>query len=104
MTPTIASVLNLIGPDAAIIFLIVLLLFGAKKVPELARAMGRAVREFSAGRDEIERELTQSEAGEATKPKLLNGKAKLQPAHSSLRCPTSCRGCPSVAWLQKETE
>ena len=60
MTPTIASILNLMGPDMIVILLIVLLLFGAKKLPELARGMGRAVKEFSAARDEIENELTQS--------------------------------------------
>ena len=60
MTPTIASILNLMGPDMMVILLIVLLLFGAKKLPELARGMGRAVKEFSSARDEIEKELSQS--------------------------------------------
>ena len=55
MTPVIATILNLMGPDTMVILLIVLLLFGAKKLPELARGMGRAVKEFSAARDEIER-------------------------------------------------
>jgi TatA/E family protein of Tat protein translocase len=32
----IASILNLMGPDMMLILLIVLLLFGAKKLPELA--------------------------------------------------------------------
>ena len=56
MPTTIASIMNLMGPDMMVILLIVLLLFGAKKLPELARGMGRAVKEFSAARDEIERE------------------------------------------------
>ena len=60
MIPTIASILNFAGPDMMVILLIVFLLFGAKKLPELARGMGRAVKEFSAARDEIERELTES--------------------------------------------
>jgi sec-independent protein translocase protein TatA len=72
MTPTIASILNLMGPDMIVILLIVLLLFGAKKLPELARAMGRAVKEFSAARDEIENELTQSRPSEVAQPKLLD--------------------------------
>jgi sec-independent protein translocase protein TatA len=59
ITITIASIMNLMGPDMMVILLIVLLLFGAKKLPELARGMGRAVKEFSAARDEIERELSQ---------------------------------------------
>jgi len=54
----IASLFNLAGPDLIIILLIVLLLFGAKKLPELARGMGQAVREFSKAKDEFEREVT----------------------------------------------
>ena len=76
MTPTIASILNLMGPDMMIILLIVLLLFGAKKLPELARGMGRAVKEFSAARDEIEKGLTQSHPGGVAESKLLDTKAE----------------------------
>jgi sec-independent protein translocase protein TatA len=47
MTPMIASILNFAGPDMTIILLIVFLLFGAKKLPELARGMGKAVKEVS---------------------------------------------------------
>ena len=54
----IASLLNLGGPDLIIILLIVLLLFGAKKLPELAKGMGQAVREFTRAKDEFEREVT----------------------------------------------
>ena len=76
MTITIASMFNLMGPDMLVVLLIVLLLFGAKKLPELARGMGRAVQEFSAARDEIERGLGQSAAGEAA-PQPLGTKAEL---------------------------
>jgi sec-independent protein translocase protein TatA len=72
MLITIASIMNLMGPDMMIILLIVLLLFGAKKLPELARGIGRAVKEFSAARDEIERELTESKSSKTTQPKLLS--------------------------------
>ena len=75
MTPTIASILNLMGPDMMLILLIVLLLFGAKKLPELARGMGRAVKEFSAARDEIEKGLTQSGPSEVAEAKLLDTKS-----------------------------
>ncbi len=54
----IAFLNNLLGPDMLIIFLVILLLFGAKKLPELAKGMGQAVREFSKAKDEIEREVT----------------------------------------------
>lgn len=55
---TFATLFNLAGPDLIIILLIVLLLFGAKKLPELARGMGQAVREFSKAKDDFEREVT----------------------------------------------
>jgi twin arginine-targeting protein translocase, TatA/E family len=78
-TQTIASILNLMGPDMMVILLIVLLLFGAKKLPELARGMGRAVKEFSAARDEIEKGLTQSGASEVAQAKLDTKSEQLPP-------------------------
>jgi sec-independent protein translocase protein TatA len=72
MTPTIASILNLAGPDLIVILLIVLLLFGSKKLPELARGIGRAVKEFGAARDEIEKGLNQSGPSGVTQAKLLD--------------------------------
>ena len=76
MTPMIASILNFAGPDMMIILLIVFLLFGAKKLPELARGMGKAVKEFSAARDEIEKELTQSGPSGVAQPKLLDARSE----------------------------
>ena len=59
---TIASLFNLAGPDVIIIMGIVLLLFGAKKLPELARGMGQAVREFSKAKDEFTSEINRPPA------------------------------------------
>lgn len=56
------------GQDMLIIFLIVLLLFGAKKLPELAKGMGQAVREFNKAKDEIEKELTKPVADLSVQP------------------------------------
>ena len=75
MLITIASIMNLMGPDMMIILLIVLLLFGAKKLPELARGMGRAVKEFSAARDEIEKGLSQS-GSTLSSPEISDCKAE----------------------------
>ncbi|HXM34886.1 MAG TPA: twin-arginine translocase TatA/TatE family subunit [Pyrinomonadaceae bacterium] len=79
MTPTIASLLNFAGPDMMIILLIVLLLFGAKKLPELAKGMGRAVKEFNAARDEIEKGLSQSGPSGVAQAKLLDTKTDRLP-------------------------
>jgi sec-independent protein translocase protein TatA len=79
MTPTIASILNFAGPDMIVILLIVLLLFGSKKLPELARGMGRAVKEFGAARDEIEKGLSQSAPSGVARAKLLDTKSDQLP-------------------------
>jgi len=48
---------NIGGQELIIILLIILLLFGAKKLPELAKGMGKAVREFQSAKDEFSDEL-----------------------------------------------
>ena len=41
--------MNLGAPELLIVLVVVLLLFGAKKVPDLARSLGQAKREFDHG-------------------------------------------------------
>ena len=41
--------MNLGGPELLIVLAVVLLLFGAKKVPDLARSLGQAQKEFKDG-------------------------------------------------------
>lgn len=43
------------------IFVLILLLFGAKKLPELARGIGKSMGEFKKARDDFEREITRAE-------------------------------------------
>ena len=57
MTILLATFGNLLGPDMLVIFLIVLLLFGAKKLPELARGLGQSLNEFKKARDDFEHEI-----------------------------------------------
>ena len=45
------------GPEWIFLFLAVLLLFGGKKIPELARGVGKGIREFNQARDSIKQEL-----------------------------------------------
>jgi sec-independent protein translocase protein TatA len=49
------------GPEMIMIFIVILLLFGAKKLPELARGVGKSMGEFKKAREEFEREITRSE-------------------------------------------
>jgi sec-independent protein translocase protein TatA len=49
-----------LGPlELGIIFLIVIVLFGANKLPKLARSSGQAIGEFQKGRQNIEEELNE---------------------------------------------
>ena len=48
---------NFGGPDLIIILVIVLVLFGAKKLPELARGLSQSLNEFRKARAEFDREL-----------------------------------------------
>ncbi|WP_396613001.1 twin-arginine translocase TatA/TatE family subunit [Haloferax sp. S1W] len=45
------------GPELLIVLLVLVLLFGANKIPKLARSTGQAMGEFKRGRNEIEEEL-----------------------------------------------
>jgi sec-independent protein translocase protein TatA len=45
----------------AIIVLIVLLLFGGKKIPELMKGLGKGVRSFKEGLNEVEDQINKSD-------------------------------------------
>jgi len=60
-------------PEIVIILLvIVVLLFGAKKLPELARSLGRAKGEFDKGKMEIEREISEESRKDTQKKEESN--------------------------------
>ncbi|MGV8827822.1 MAG: twin-arginine translocase TatA/TatE family subunit [Breznakibacter sp.] len=50
------------GGEIIVIFLVMLLLFGSKKLPDLARTLGKGMREFQKAKDEIQNELSRSTA------------------------------------------
>jgi len=45
--------LNLQSWDWVVIFLIVLLIFGGRKIPEIGRSLGRGIREFKKAKDGV---------------------------------------------------
>src|SRR5246127_3512121 len=80
----LASFMNLAGPDLLVILLIILVLFGAKKLPELARGLGQAVKEFQKAKDEFSDELHK-----AGKSNTEVAKSDVKPAQSTIaRTPT----------------
>lgn len=48
--------------EILIIVLVILLLFGAKRIPELMKSMGKGVRSFKDGLKEIDEQVNQSDA------------------------------------------
>ncbi len=51
------------GPfELILIFLAVLLIFGAKRIPEIAKGLGKGIREFKDATTDIKRELTTEDA------------------------------------------
>lgn len=51
--------MNIGWQEILLILLIALLLFGAKRIPELARGLGKGIKEFKKGLSEIDKPLEQ---------------------------------------------
>lgn len=52
------------GPELLVIFLVVLLVFGPKKIPEVARGVGKGLREIRKLTTEFQREINLSDPDE----------------------------------------
>ncbi|MDX1585140.1 MAG: twin-arginine translocase TatA/TatE family subunit [Balneolaceae bacterium] len=48
-------------PEVLIVLLVVLLFFGAKRIPELARGIGQGINEFKKASDDIKKEIEKGE-------------------------------------------
>lgn len=58
-------IIGMIGPwQIAIIVLVIILLFGGKKIPELMKGMGKGIREFKDGMNPDDKENSNSETKE----------------------------------------
>jgi sec-independent protein translocase protein TatA len=53
--------------ELLLILVIVLILFGAQRLPDLAKSLGSSVKEFKKGINEVTKDDTASAAKEATK-------------------------------------
>ena len=54
---TLFLFLGLGGQEIILVFLVVLLLFGGNKIPELMRGLGKGIREFNSARSNVEDEI-----------------------------------------------
>ena len=61
-----------IGPqEMFILFLIIILLFGAKRIPEIGRSIGKGIQEFKKGMREVESEINLTDKTSETKPPAI---------------------------------
>ncbi|MBZ0270257.1 twin-arginine translocase TatA/TatE family subunit, partial [bacterium] len=65
------------GPELLIVLLVVLLVFGPRKIPEIARMMGKGMREFRRLSTEFQRELNIADALEGKPPPRRPGPPSL---------------------------
>ena len=56
--------------ELLIIMVVILLLFGAKRIPEIAGSMGKGIREFKKNINDATREVTAAESTQADSPRL----------------------------------
>lgn len=53
--------------ELALVFLVIMLLFGSKRVPELAKSLGKSIGEFKKGREEGAKGLADSAPTDTSK-------------------------------------
>ena len=70
--------MNMGWPEITIVIVIFILLFGAKKLPELARGVGKSIKEFKKATSNIEDEVRNAieEEPQNTAPKQVSQKEK----------------------------
>ena len=69
------------GPELILISVVILLLFGAKRIPEVAQGLGKGIREFKKSMREVQSEI--DTAVDPSKPKIAAPKPEDKPKTES---------------------
>ncbi len=56
-------------PEIILIVIVILVLFGAKKIPELMQGLGKGVKEFKKATTDIEKDINTAAKDDTQKPK-----------------------------------
>lgn len=92
--------LSSIGPmEILVIFLLILLLFGAKRIPEMAQGMGKGIREFKKAMRDVQEEIDVS----ATPPRSPNTIAPAPPANQVQAAAPAAAPAAQATAEKKET-
>ena len=54
-------ILFISGAEIFVVMVFILLLFGSKKIPEVARGLGKGIKEFKKATEEIKKEITDTD-------------------------------------------
>lgn len=82
-TPTFLAAFGPLGtPELVIIGILVLILFGAKKLPMFARSLGKSMGEFKKAREEFETELHKAQ-DEVERPTITEPKPRRDTAEAT---------------------
>lgn len=70
--------------ELMIVFLLIVLLFGAKRLPDLARSLGKSIKEFKHATQDLKQEFDVDKIGESTPPPSprSNSESSSKPAES----------------------
>jgi len=80
-TPAILAFLDSLGgPELMLILVVILIFFGGEKLPELARGMGKAMREFKKAASDVEQEFKRA----MDEPPATPGQPAIKPAPGAL--------------------
>jgi len=102
MVDTILQFGMLGGPEMLGLLLLAVLLFGANKLPKLARSSGQAIGEFQKGREQVEQELEEMKGGESSEASQSEpAPSQSEPATSQSEPATESKTEPQV---EPETE
>lgn len=94
---------NLRGPELLILVLIILLLFGAKRLPDVARGLGRSLRVFKAETKDLQSDGTASADAPAAVEGTASAPLPAAPEAPAPAAPTS-PAAPATAPQPERTE
>lgn len=87
-TGTLLEFLNMGGGEIMLIMVVVLLLFGGKKLPELARGLGKGIRDFKDASEGVKREIHRNINSMDIDDELNNDTAKPSAATETVKTAT----------------
>ncbi|GAA4036518.1 hypothetical protein GCM10022409_21790 [Hymenobacter glaciei] len=103
-TPFVLFLGDIGGSELMLIMVVILIFFGANKIPELARGLGKGIREFKDASTEIRREFEQSgQPAVPNQPYQQPDPYAPQPQQHSTPIPVAAEGSGFDPWAAPAT-